>query len=141
MISKEVRTLASEILKTDPQIIHLGLIDLEGHVLLDQSSASLDPIEPDTDRILFYYQVGLRRSRREHFNDVYGKMDYIHILREKMQQLILYLPLITVYLTNDKSVTPDRIAKIAQSIKNIDKDILNNAIKSLFYFQEKLALQ
>lgn len=85
MISKEVRTLASEILKTDPQIIHLGLIDLEGHVLLDQSSASSDPIEPDTDRILFYYQVGLRRSRREHFNDVYGKMDYIHILREKMQ--------------------------------------------------------
>lgn len=141
MISKEVRTLASEILKTDPQIIHLGLIDLEGHVLLDQSSASSDPIEPDTDRILFYYQVGLRRSRREHFNDVYGKMDYIHILREKMQQLILYLPLITVYLTIDKSVTPDRIAKIAQSIKNIDKDILNNAIKSLFYFQEKLSLQ
>lgn len=141
MISKEVRNLASEILKTDPQIVHLGLIDLEGHVLLDQSSASSDPIEPDTDRILFYYQVGLRRSRREHFNDAYGKTDYIHIQREKMQQLVLYLPLITVYLTIDKNVNPDRIAKIAQSIKNINKDILNNAVKSLFYFQEKLVSQ
>lgn len=141
MISKEVRNLASEILKTDPQIVHLGLIDLEGHVLLDQSSASSDPIEPDTDRILFYYQVGLRRSRREHFNDAYGKTDYIHILREKMQQLVLYLPLITVYLTIDKSVSADRIAKIAQIIKNINKDVLNDAVKSLFYFQEKPASQ
>ncbi|MBM3895652.1 MAG: hypothetical protein FJ359_04360 [Thaumarchaeota archaeon] len=141
MVSSQIKQLASEIFRTDPQIVHLGLIDLEGHVALDQSSSYSEPFEPDTDRILFYYQVGLRRSRREHFNDAYGKTDYIHIQREKMQQLVLYLPLITVYLTIDKNVSPDRIAKIAQSIKNINKDILNNAVKSLFYFQEKLASQ
>ena len=141
MVSAEIKALASEIFKIDSQIIHLGLIDLEGHVLLDQSSASPEPLDPDTDRVLFYYQVGLRRSRREHFNNTYGKTEYVHVMREKMQQLILYLPLITVYLTIDKSVSPDRIARIAQNITNINKAILDSAIKSTFYFQQKLASQ
>ena len=135
MTSEEIRSLASEIFKINPQINHLGLIDLEGHVLLDQSAGSPDPIEPDTDRIMFYYQVGLRRSRREHFNQQYGETDYIHIVREKMQQLIMYLPMVTIYLTIDKVVTPDGMSEIASEIQKLDKEILDRAVQSLFYFQ------
>ena len=123
MVSQEIRKVASEIFKLDPQIIHLGLIDLEGHVLIDQSSMSSEPLEPDKDRMMFYYQVGLRRSRREHFNDTYGLTQYVHIVREKMQQLILYLPMITVYLTLDKDLSPERISQIAKKVQNIDKKI------------------
>jgi len=133
VVSTEIRKLASEIFKTDPQIIHLGLIDLEGHVLIDQASASSEPYEPDKDRMMFYYQVGLRRSRREHFNEAYGLTQYIHIVREKMQQLILYLPLITIYLTLDKDLAPDRIAQIAKKIQNLDKQVMESATSSMFY--------
>ena len=133
MVSQEIRKVASEIFKLDPQIIHLGLIDLEGHVLIDQSSMSSEPLEPDKDRMMFYYQVGLRRSRREHFNDTYGLTQYVHIVREKMQQLILYLPMITVYLTLDKDLSPERISQIAKKVQNIDQKILDDAINSLFF--------
>ena len=133
MVSQEIRRLASEIFKADSQIVHLGLIDLEGHILIDQSSLSSEPYEPDKDRMMFYYQVGLRRSRREHFNDAYGLTQYIHIVREKMQQLILYIPMLTVYLTVDKDLSPDRIAQIAKKIQNIDKKILDDATNSLFF--------
>ena len=133
MASKEIRKLASEIFKIDPQIVHLGLIDLEGHVLIDQASASSEPYEPDKDRMMFYYQVGLRRSRREHFNETYGLTQYIHIVREKMQQLILYLPMLTIYLTLDKDLNPDGIAQIAKKIQNLDKRILESVASSLFY--------
>ena len=136
MVSQEIRRLASEIFKTDPQIVHLGLIDLEGHVLIDQSSLSSEPYEPDKDRMMFYYQVGLRRSRREHFNQAYGLTQYIHIVREKMQQLILYLPMITVYLTLDKDLSPDRIAQIAKKVQNIDKQIVDDATNSLFFINK-----
>lgn len=136
MVSQEIRRLASEIFKTDSQIVHLGLIDLEGHILIDQSSLSSEPYEPDKDRMMFYYQVGLRRSRREHFNQAYGLTQYIHIVREKMQQLILYLPMITVYLTVDKDLSPDRIAQIAKKIQNIDKQIVDDATNSLFFFNK-----
>lgn len=133
MVSKEIRKLASEIFKIDPQIVHLGLIDLEGHVLIDQAAASPEPYEPDKDRMMFYYQVGLRRSRREHFNEAYGLTQYIHIVREKMQQLILYLPMLTIYLTLDKDLNPDRIAQVAKKIQNLDKQVLESATNSLFY--------
>jgi hypothetical protein len=133
LVNEKIQKLASQIFKVDPLIQHLGLIDLEGHLLTDQTSASSVPIEPDDDRIMFYYQVGLRRGRREHFNDVYGQTDYVHIIREKMQQLVLYLPMITVYLTLDKQMTPDQVSQLAERIKNLDSNLLNDAIKSTFY--------
>jgi len=130
MVSKEVEQLADEVFKTDPMIIHQGLIDLEGHVLLDQSSAASEPMEPDPDRIKFYNQISLRRSNREYFDDAYGKTEYIHIIRENMQQMILYLPMITIYLTLEKSITPEEVKVIAQKIKFIDNEFITNAAKS-----------
>ncbi len=130
MVSKEIEQLAVEIFKTDQKIIHQGLIDLEGNVLLDQSSAATEPMEPDAERIKFYNQVGLRRSSREHFDDAYGKTEYIHIIRENMQQMILYLPMITIYLTLEKSITQEEVKIAAQKIKFIDNEIITNAIKS-----------
>ncbi|MDH3854987.1 MAG: hypothetical protein OES27_02580, partial [Nitrosopumilus sp.] len=62
MGSKEIEQLASEVFKADPKIVHQGLIDLEGNVLLDQSSAASKPMEPDPDRIKFYKQLNLRRD-------------------------------------------------------------------------------
>jgi len=135
MVSNGIRNLAREVFKIDPQISHQGLIDLEGHVLLDQSAGHSEPMEPSNERIMFYYQVGLRRSRREHFNREYGETNYIHIVRQKTQQVVLYLPMISIYLTVDKSVTPEGVAKIAKDIQNIDKIILDKAVKSLFYSQ------
>ena len=133
MVSKEIIQLSDEVFKADPKIIHAGLIDLEGHILLDQSSAASEPTKPDTDRIMFYYQVGLRRSRREHFDNAYGKTEYVHIVREKIQQLILYLPLITIYLTLDASTVPDEVKTIAQRIESIGNESIANAIKSQMY--------
>ncbi len=128
--SKEIEQLAVEVFKADPKIVHQGLIDLEGNILLDQSSAASKPMEPDPDRIKFYNQLNLRRNSREHFDDTYGKTDYIHITREKMQQMILYLPMITIYLTLEKSITPEEVKIAAQKIKFIDNEIITNAIKS-----------
>ena len=130
MISKEVEQLAEQVFKADPKIVHQGLIDLEGHVLLDQSSAATEPMEPDPDRIKFYNQISIRRSSREHFDGAYGKTEYIHIVRENMQQLILYLPMITIYLTLEKSITPEEVKVTAQKIKFIDSEFITNAIKS-----------
>ncbi len=128
MASVESERLAKEIFSADPQIVHLGLMDLEGNVLLDQSSAASTPMEPDPDRIEFYHQLDVRRSAREHFDEAYGKTDYVHVIREKMQQVILYLPKITIYLTLEKSMTPDEVKATAQKIKFLDSDIMKSGI-------------
>lgn len=130
LASEKTEQLAGEIFNVDPQIAHLGLIDLEGNVLLDQSAAAKGPNEPDPDRIQFYNQLGIRRSTREHFDEAYGKTDYIHIIRERMQQMILYLPKTTIYLTLEKSMTPEEVKVTAQKIKFIDNDVMKTGIQS-----------
>jgi hypothetical protein len=133
MTTKEINELAEHIFEIHSGIEHLGLIDLEGHVSLDKAATANTPNDPDRDRVLFYYQVSSRRNRREHFDDAYGKTTYIHIMREKMQQLMVYIPMFTVYLTINHAVNQDEIAIIAQSLHNIDHEIIDRAAKSLFY--------
>jgi hypothetical protein len=133
MTTKEINELAEHIFEIHSGIEHLGLIDLEGHVALDKAATANTPNDPDRDRVLFYYQVSSRRNRREHFDDAYGKTTYIHIMREKMQQLMVYIPMFTVYLTINHAVNQDEIAIIAQSLHNIDHEIIDRAAKSLFY--------
>jgi len=130
LASKEVKQLAAEIFNADQNIVHQGIIDLEGHVLLDQSSSASEPMEPDPDRIKFYNQIGLRRINREYFDDSYGKTEYVHIIRENMQQLILYLPMITIYLTLEKSITPEEVKAAALKIKFIGNEFITNEINS-----------
>jgi len=130
LASNEVKQLAAEIFNADQNIVHQGIIDLEGHVLLDQSSSASEPIEPDPDRIKFYNQIGLRRINREIFDDSYGKTEYVHIIRENMQQLILYLPMITIYLTLEKSITPEEVKAAALKIKFIGNEFITNEINS-----------
>jgi hypothetical protein len=130
LASNEVKQLAAEIFNADQNIVHQGIIDLEGHVLLDQSSSASEPMEPDPDRIKFYNQIGLRRINREIFDDSYGKTEYVHIIRENMQQMILYLPMITIYLTLEKSITPEEVKAAALKIKFIGNKFISNAINS-----------
>jgi hypothetical protein len=124
--TEESKRLAKEIFNANRQIVHLGILDMEGNVFLDQSSAAISPNEPDSDRIMFYKQLGVRRNAREHFDDAYGKTDYIHINREKMQQLILYLPEITIYATLEKSMTPEEVKSAAQKIKFLHREIIKS---------------
>ncbi len=67
MTTKEMYELAEHIFQIHSGIEHLGLIDLEGHVVLDKSSKATVANEPDADRVLFYYQVSSRRTRRQTF--------------------------------------------------------------------------
>ena len=61
MEKEKLQNFVRKIFDADPQIVHLGIIDLEGNVLLDQSSAATTIMEPDPDRVAFYKQLGVHR--------------------------------------------------------------------------------
>ena len=74
---------------------------------------------------MFYHQIGTRRSKREDFDDICGETSYVHIQRKKIQQLVVYLPLVTIYLMIDNKVQPNDLSIIAKNVQKIDKDKLN----------------
>lgn len=42
--------------------------------------------------------------------------------------------MLTVYLTLDRSMTPDGVTHLAKKLRNLDSKLLNDAVQSVFYF-------
>ncbi len=129
--SKKFEQLSEEIFQIDNNIKYFALIDLEGHILVENSKDSTSFVETDAEKILFYHQLGTRRSKREDYDDVCGETSYVHIQRKKIQQLVVYLPLVTIYLMIDITVQPSELAVIAKNVQKINKEKLNRALNSI----------
>lgn len=129
--SKKFEQLSEEIFQIDNNIKYFALIDLEGHILVENSKDSTSFVETDAEKILFYHQMGTRRSKREDFDDICGETSYVHIQRKKIQQLVVYLPLVTLYLMIDNRVQPNELAAIAKNVQKINKEKLNHVLNSI----------
>ena len=129
--SKKFERFTEEIFQIDDNIKYFALIDLEGHILVENSKDSTSFVETDAEKILFYHQIGTRRSKREDYDDVCGETSYVHIQRKKIQQLVVYLPLVTIYLMIDNKVQPSELAVIAKNVQKIDKEKLNQVLNSI----------
>ena len=81
--SKNFDEVSKEIFKLDSNIKYFALIDLEGQVIVENSNTPVSFVEADAERIMFYHQIGTRRSKREDFDDICGEVSYVHIQRKK----------------------------------------------------------
>ena len=129
--TKRFEGFSQEIFKFDSNIKYFALIDLEGKVLVENSKNSLSFVDADADRIMFYHQIGTRRSKREDFDDVCGETSYIHIQRKKIQQLIVYLPAVTIFLMIDNKLKSNELFKLVHKLQKIDKQKLNHVLNSI----------
>ena len=118
--SKKFEDFSKEIFKLNVNIKYFALIDLEGRIIAENSKSSMSFVETDADRIMFYHQIGTRRTKREDFDDVFGETSYIHIQRKKIQQLIVYLPATTIYLMIDNKAKPNKMINLVHGLQNID---------------------
>ena len=129
--SKKFEQFSDKIFQLDNNIKYFALVDLEGHILVENSRNSTSFVETDAEKILFYHQINTRRSKREDFDDICGETSYVHIQRKMIQQLIVYLPLVTIYLMVDNKVQPNELAVLAKNIQKIDKEKLNQVLNSI----------
>ncbi len=122
--TKKFEDFSKQVFKLNVNIKYFALIDLEGHIIIENSKSSTSVGETDADRIMFYHQIGTRRTKREDFDDVFGETSYIHIQRKKIQQLIVYLPATTIYLMIDNKTKPDKMINLVHGLQNIDTQTL-----------------
>ena len=131
MGSKNFDEFSKEIFKLDSNIKYFALIDLEGQVIVENSNTPVPFVEADAERIMFYHQIGTRRSKREDFDDIYGEASYLHIQRKKIQQLIVYLHSATIYLMIDNKSKSNELIKIIHRLQKIDKEKLDKVLNSI----------
>ncbi len=109
--------IVEDILSIDPRMRFAAIIDLKGKIseaIMKEGKTSLKSQKVEEH---FCKQVALRRKIRNEFNKSLGKVDYVHIEREKVTQIVVYPKRKTVYVTMEPNINTMKKLKIVKLIK------------------------
>ena len=109
--------IVEDILSIDPGMRFAAIIDLKGNISEAIMKEGKTSLKSQKEEEHFCKQVALRRKMRNEFNKSLGKVDYVHIEREKVTQIVVYPKRKTVYVTMEPDVNTKRKLEIVKLIK------------------------
>ena len=109
--------IVEEILAIDPGMRFAAIIDLNGNILESIMKEGKTSLKTQKEQEHFCKQVALRRKMRNEFNRSLGKVDYVHIEREKVTQVVVYPKRKTVYVTMEPNINIIKKLKLVKLIK------------------------
>jgi len=109
--------IVEDILSIDHGMRFAAIIDLKGDISEAIMKEGKTSLKSQKEEEHFCKQVALRRKIRNEFNKSLGKVDYVHIEREKVTQIIVYPKRKTVYVTMEPNIDTIKKLKIVKLIK------------------------
>lgn len=109
--------IVENILSIDPGMRFAAIIDLKGNISESIMKEGKTSLKSQKEEEHFCKQVALRRKIRNEFNKSLGKVDYVHIEREKVTQIVVYPKRKTVYVTMEPNIDTIKKLKIVKLIK------------------------
>ena len=109
--------IVEDILSIDPGMRFAAIIDLKGNISEAIMKEGKTSLKSQKEEEHFCKQVALRRKIRNEFNKSLGKVDYVHIEREKVTQIVVYPKRKTVYVTMEPDINTMRKLEIVKLIK------------------------
>ncbi len=105
------------ILSIDPAMRFVAIIDLKGNISEAIMKDGKTSLKNQKEEEHFCKQVALRRKMRKQFDKSLGSVNYVHIEREKVTQIVVYPKRKTVYVTIEPNVDINRKLEIVKLIK------------------------
>ena len=109
--------IAEDILSIDSAMRFAAIIDLKGNISEAIMKKGKTSLKTQKEEEHFCKQVALRRRIRNEFNKSLGKVNYVHIERERVTQIVVYPKRKTVYVTMEPTLNMDRKMEIVNLIK------------------------
>ena len=109
--------IVESILSIDPRMRFVAIIDLKGNISEAIMKEGKTSLKSQKEEEHFCKQVALRRKIRNEFNKSLGKVDYVHIEREKVTQIVVYPKRKTVYVTMEPNIDTKRKLEIVKLVK------------------------
>jgi hypothetical protein len=109
--------IVEDILSIDPGMRFAALIDLKGNISESIMKKGKTSLKTQKEEEHFCKQVALRRKMRKQFDKSLGPVDYVHIERERVTQIVLYPKRKTVYVTIEPNMNIKRKLEIVELIK------------------------
>jgi len=109
--------IVEDILSIDPGMRFAAIIDLQGNISEAIMKEGKTSLKTQREEEHFCKQVALRRKMRKQFDKSLGHVNYVHIEREKVTQIVVYPKRKTVYVTIEPNVDIKRKLEIVELIK------------------------
>ncbi len=105
------------IIGLDPMMRFAAIIDLKGNISEAIMKEGKTSLKSQKEEEHFCKQVAVRRKIRQQFDKSLGPVNYVHIERQKITQIIIYPKRKTVYVTMEANMDMKRKLEIVKSIK------------------------
>jgi hypothetical protein len=109
--------IVESIIGLDPMMRFAAVIDLKGNISEAIMKEGKTSLKTQKEQEYFCKQVAMRRKIRQQFDKSLGPVNYVHIERKKVTQIIIYPKYKTVYVTMEPNMDIKRKLKIVESIK------------------------
>jgi uncharacterized protein DUF6659 len=109
--------IVEDILSIDPGMRFAAIIDLKGNISEAIMKEGKTSLKTQKEEEHFCKQVALRRKMRKQFDTSLGPVNYVHIEREKVTQIVVYPKRKTVYVTIEPNIDIKRKLEIVELIK------------------------
>ena len=108
--------IVEDILSIDPGMRFAAIIDLKGNISEGIMKEGKTSLKTQKEEEHFCRQVALRRKIRKQFDKSLGPVNYVHIEREKVTQIVVYPKRKTVYVTIEPNMNIKRKLEIVELI-------------------------
>lgn len=105
------------ILELDPMMRFAAIIDLNGNISEAIMKEGKTSLKSQKEEEHFCKQVAIRRKIRKQFDKSLGSVNYVHIERQKVTQIVVYPKNRTVYVTMEPNMDITRKLEIIENIK------------------------
>ena len=109
--------IVESILELDPMMRFAAIIDLKGNISEGIMKEGKTSLKSQKEEEHFCKQVAIRRKIRRQFDKSLGSVNYIHIERQKVTQIVVYPKHKTVYVTMEPDMNITRKLEIIENIK------------------------
>ena len=115
----KLNSAISEIFKINNKIRFVSIIDLDGKITLSKMKSDLDSLLKQSNEEKFCEHVAIRREMRHEFDRKLGKVNYVHVERENVTQIVVYSKSHSFFITIEPEITSSVKAHIIMKIKKI----------------------
>ena len=109
--------IVEDIVALDPMMRFMAIIDLKGNISEAIMKKGKTSLKSQKEEEHFCKQVAIRRKIRQQFDKSLGPVNYVHIERQKVTQIVLYPKRKTVYVTMEPNMDIKRKLKLIELIR------------------------
>ena len=111
--------IIEDIIDLDPQMRFAAIINSKGNIVEGIIKEGKHSLKSQKEEEHFCKQVATRRKMREEFDASLGKVRYVHVEREKLTQIVIYIKKYIVYFTMEPELPIDDKLTIITKVKKL----------------------